>query len=418
MTGLNDSEWRKGWPIVLIGFLGITLATMHAYSLGVLISPIERDMGWTRAQISSGLMIASFIGVVMAPIVGMGIDRFGPRIVAITGTALFCATFALLSITSADIWSWRGLWVVLALGQAFVTPTVWTAAISSCFTRSRGLAQAIALSGTGAGIGIMPIMATLFVDLFGWRQSFIAMGVSWAILLLPIIFFLLHTSADQPRSKADGRKPNAAVLPGLTVHAGLRSRAFFLLSAAAVIYAFALSGVTVNMVPVLISLGLASHTAASITGAMAIGVIIGRLSAGYLFDRINARFVVGLGTALSIFPAMILLLFPGSVTLSAVAVLIYGFLLGPSISGFAFLATQHFGLRSFGTLFGVVIGLLSLASGLAPMLVNHVYDVTRSYQPVLFGAIFGSLVTAALFLMLGPYPDFSPDDQASNRNRT
>lgn len=413
MTVSGGNEWRNGWPIVVIGFLGITLATMHAYSLGALIGPIERATGWTRAQISSGLMIASFVGVVMAPIVGMGIDRFGPRIVALTGTALFCASFALLSVTTADIWSWRGLWVVLALGQAFVTPTVWTAAISSCFNRSRGLAQAIALSGTGAGIGIMPIMATLFVDMVGWRHSFIAMGASWSILLLPLIFFLLRTPADQSRAKAGGDKATArAVLPGLSVHAGLRSRAFLLLSAAAVVYALALSGVTVNMVPVLISLGLASHTAASITGAMAIGVIVGRLAAGYLFDRINARFVVGLGTGLSIFPAMILLFFPGTVTLSAVAVLIYGFLLGPSISGFAYLATRHFGLRAFGTLFGVVIGLLSLASGLAPMLVNHVYDLTHSYQPVLLGAITGSLVTAGLFLMLGPYPDFSSEDQA------
>jgi predicted MFS family arabinose efflux permease len=316
--------------------------------------------------------------------------------------------FALVSIVGSDIWSWRGLWVTLAIGQAFVTPTVWTAAISSCFTQNRGMAQALALSGTGAGIGIMPIMATQFVDLVGWRQAFIAMGASWAILLLPLLFLLFRTPADQPRPKTASDKPAASAnLPGLTVQQGFRSRAFFLLSAAAVIYAFALSGVTVNMVPVLISLGIASHTAASVAGAMAIGVMIGRLAAGYAFDRVNARFVVGAGVGLSIGPAMILLFFPGSATLAAVAVFIYGFLLGPSISGFAFLATQHFGLRAFGTLFGVVIGLLSLASGLAPMLVNHVYDVTHSYQPVLVGAIVGSLITAALFLMLGNYPDFS-----------
>ncbi len=399
------SEWRTGWPIVLIGFLGITFATMHAYSLGVMIGPIEQAQGWTRAQISSGLMIASFIGVVMAPVIGMGIDRHGPRVIAMVGSLLFCGMFALLALTTTDIWSWRGLWVGVALGQSFVTPTVWTAAISSCFARNRGMAQALALSGTGAGIGVMPILMTLFVDAVGWRHAFIAMGASWAILLVPLVFFLFRTPADQPRPKASANKAPAA-LPGLTVQNGFRSRAFYLLSAAAVVYAFALSGVTINMVPVLISLGVASHTAASLAGAMAIGVMIGRLAAGYMFDRVNARFVVGFGIALSSIPAMILLFLPGSVTLTTLAVFIYGFLLGPSISGFAFLATQHFGLRSFGTLFGVVIGLLSLASGLAPVLVNHVYDVTHSYHPVLAGAIVGSLVTAALFLMLGEYPDF------------
>jgi MFS family permease len=399
------SEWRANWPVVLVGFLGVTLATMHIYSIGAMIGSIERELGWSRAQISSGLTISSVIGVIMAPLVGAAIDRFGPRRIAIAGCALYCLTIGLLS-TAASLWSWRATWIGIALGQAFIAPTVWTAAVSSLFVTHRGMAQALTLSGTGLGVGLMPILTTMFIDLLGWRKAYVALGVSWAILLIPLLFLFLHSAIDSSRRMASPAGPAAAAsLPGLSARDGFRSRAFIILATAAIVYSLALSGVAVNMVPILISHGLGHDLAATITGGMAIGVIIGRLSAGFLFDRINARYVTGLSTGLSIVSALILLLYPGSVPLATIAVFVYGILLGPTVSGFAFLATQHFGLRAFGTLFGVIVGLLILASGVAPMLVSYVYDVTHSYRLVLVAAVPGSLLTAVLFLMMGDYPD-------------
>jgi MFS family permease len=406
--GTAPSEWRAYWPVVLVGFLGVTLATLHIYSLGVMIGPIEQEFGWSRAQISSGLTIQSFLGVAFAPLVGMAIDRYGPRRIAIIGCTVYCLMIALLSTSTADIWSWRGLWVGIAIGQAFISPTVWTAAVSSLFSTHRGMAQAIALCGTGMGVGFVPILTTIWVDAVGWREAYIGLGVSWAIILIPLLFVCLSGTVDRAGSKGGEQfRPSPELLPGLTVREGFRSRSFYVLSAAALVYALALSGVAVNMVPILISDGLTREVAASITGGMAVGVIIGRLSAGYLFDRINARFVTGLSTGFSIVSALLLLVYPGSVLVSAAAVFLYGILLGPTVSGFAFLATQHFGLRSFGTLFGVIVGLLTLASGLAPMVVSHVYDLTHSYRTVLEAAVIGSLMTAILFLMMGDYPDFS-----------
>lgn len=411
---MNDgfSEWRAHWPVVLVGFLGVTLATMHIYSIGAMIGPIEQDLGWSRAAISSGLTISSVVGVLMAPVVGAAIDRFGPRRIAIAGCALYCLTIGLLS-TVANIWSWRGIWIGIALGQAFIAPTVWTAAVSSLFVTHRGMAQALTLCGTGMGVGLMPMLTTMFIDAFGWRKAYIGLGASWAILMIPLLFFLFTSAADRAHRKPDAGEPVAAApLPGLSAREGFGSRAFVLLAAAALVYALSLGGVAVNMVPILISQGLDHDMAAKVTGGMALGVMLGRLSAGYLFDRINARWVTGISTGLSTVSALLLLFYPGSVPVSAAAVFLYGILLGPTVSGFAFLATQHFGLRAFGTLFGVIVGLLILASGIAPMLVSHVYDVTHSYQPVLAAAIPGSLLTAVLFVMIGAYPAFSADGAA------
>lgn len=402
---MAPGEWRANWPVVLVGLMGVTLATTHVYTTGVMIGPIERELGWTRAQISSGQTFMSFVGVFMVPTIGMAVDRFGPRRIALTGCSLYCLMIALLSTVSSNVTSWWIGWIGIALGAAFIGPTVWSAAVSSLFAEKRGMALAITLCGTGVGAGLMPNIASLFVDLFGWRRAYIGIGALWALILLPSIFFLFSSAADRQRQgKAAAVGSSSGPLPGMTVRQGSRSRGYLLLAAASAVYTLMTSGLTINLVPVLISHGLPRATAAEVTAMLAVGLVGGRLASGYLFDRIDAKLVTGIGTSFSIFPMLILLFWPGSVALSAVAILIYGFVLGPTINGMAYLATRYVGLRSFGTLFGMIMGFMMLMNGFAPLWVNYIYDVTRSYQLVLMLAIPGALLAGTLFLLMGPYP--------------
>jgi hypothetical protein len=65
---------------------------------------------------------------------------------------------------------------------------------------------------------------------------------------------------------------------------------------------------------------------------------------------------------------------------------------------------RHFGLKSFGILFGTMNGLMLFGNGIAPVPANHVYDMTGSYDIVLWAQVPAYLGTALLFLLLGPYP--------------
>lgn len=390
--------------------LGVTLATTHVYTTGVMIGPIEHELGWTRAQISSGQTFMSFVGVFMVPIIGVAIDRFGPRRIALTGCSLYCLMIALLSTVSSNITSWWIGWIGIAFGAAFIGPTVWSAAVSSLFSEKRGMALAITLSGTGVGAGLMPNIASLFVDLFGWRGAYIGIGALWAAILLPSIFFLFSSAADRKRrGKTTAESAPSGPLPGMTVRNGSRSRGYLLLAAASATYTLMTSGLTINLVPVLISHGLPRATAAEVTAMLALGLVTGRLSSGYLFDRIDAKLVTGIGTCCSVFPMLILLFLPGSVALSAVSIFVYGFVLGPTINGMAYLATRYVGIRSFGTLFGMIMGFMMLMNGFAPLWVNYIYDITRSYQLVLMLAIPGALLAGTLFMLMGPYPSFQAE---------
>src|SRR5688572_1042070 len=108
-------EWRANWPLVLAGILGMAIGSLHAYSLGVMIAPLEAEFGWKRAQISSGLFITSTIAVIFAPFMGMAIDRLGTRIIALTGVTFYCGALALLSQARDSLWSWQLLWMLLGV---------------------------------------------------------------------------------------------------------------------------------------------------------------------------------------------------------------------------------------------------------------------------------------------------------------
>jgi hypothetical protein len=103
---------------------------------------------------------------------------------------------------------------------------------------------------------------------------------------------------------------------------------------------------------------------------------------------------------------ILLLAFPGQSWAAGLACFVLGLSIGTEVDACAYLAARHFGMRSFGALFGTINGLLLFGTGFAPLASNHVYDVVKSYDPVLWSLIPLCLLTAALFLALGRYPDF------------
>jgi predicted MFS family arabinose efflux permease len=158
-------------------------------------------------------------------------------------------------------------------------------------------------------------------------------------------------------------------------------------------------------VPVLLARGMTPATAAGFASLLGIGSILGRIGGGFLLDRFDAAKVAAISVTLPAVAVVLLLAFPGDAA-AGIACLIIGLGIGTEVDCAAYLAARHFGLRSFGTLFGTLNGLMLFGNGIAPVMANHVYDVTRSYEIVLWFQIPACLGTALLFLWLGPYPRF------------
>ncbi|QIG80982.1 MFS transporter [Stakelama tenebrarum] len=406
------AEWRVGWPLVLSAFAGSFLASIYAYSVGVLIAPLEAEFGWSRAQITSGFLVVSCFSVVLSIFMGMVIDRFGPRRLALIGVLVYSAALALLSQATGSLWLWWALWALIATGIMFIKPTVWVTAISSQFDTSRGVALAVVLSASGFVSLAVPMITLLLADNLGWRMAYAVLGIGAGAIVFPLVLFFFHSAKDGARKtkRRSGTAPapaNPAVLTGLTTREGLTSLNFWLLAGAGLSASLVSIALSLNMVPILTTREFDRVAAAGIAGVIGMAQIAGRLAGGYLLDRFNPRLVAAISVVLPIGTSLLLLGAPGSYPMALAAVVLLGFAAGAEMDAIAYLSGKCFGLRSFATLFGAFTGIITLGFGVGPVVASYVYDVTGSYQLVLIGVLPLSLVSAILFLLIRGFPDFA-----------
>jgi MFS family permease len=185
-------EWRRHWAVIVPCFLGIMLVSLHGHALGVMIRPLEAEFGWPRAQISAGFLFISVMALLIGPVVGRAVDKLGARRIALFGVLFYCSMLACLSLASSSIFSWWGLWLLVALGNMTILPVVWISVINGYFFLSRGLAMAIALSGTGMGAAIWPFLTNTLVEALGWRMAYVALAGIGVAICFPVTWLLFR----------------------------------------------------------------------------------------------------------------------------------------------------------------------------------------------------------------------------------
>ena len=405
-------EWRAGWPLVLAAMVGISLTSLHSGSTGIMMEPLEREFGWSRTEIYLGNSLVSWVPVLLGTMMGLAIDKFGPRRIAIAASAMVCTGFALLSLVGSSLWQWWALWALIGVAIATM-PVVWLTAVTGRFNVSRGLAVAVALSGTGLSNFLVPTITHLLVEAYGWRGGYVGLAVIWAMAVLPLAL-LFFRGANEPRGPvaAGAAATPPQVLPGLTAPQGFRSPSFYKLMFGAFFSTGGGVALIMNMVPVLVSTGLTKGSAATIMGLAGLSTIVGRIFGGWLMDRINAKYIASFATLCAVTLPAVLLLVPGLVAAAAFGAFVYGFAGGAKIGAVVYLASRHLGQRAFATLYATINALMALGVGSAPLLANYIYDRTHSYTPVMWAAVPVLTLAALIYLTLPAYPEFAKAEKA------
>jgi MFS family permease len=404
MVGTKSAvaEWRSYGFLPFAAALGYATSVLHVYSLGPFISALQHDFGWSRAQASVGLTVAALISAAGCIPVGMLVDRLGPRRIGLIGVFAMCASFALASTATGQMANWIALWAVIAVGTFFVQATVWTSAVASRFEASRGLAFAITLSGASISAALFPVMATWLIGSYGWRVAYAAMAGAWVALVLPLLFIFFRGAKDVRKARA--APETGAVLAGISLAEGLRSPALYKLLLAAALFAFTAIGVVVHFVPILTDAGASPMSAAGIASLVGIFSIIGRLGTGMLLDKFPGHLVGAAAFVIPIF-ACLLLLFDGTNPVSqSCAAAIFGLTVGSEVDVIAFLAARHFGLKSFGALYGVLQMALAFGTAFGPVAAGAVFDSYDSYAPFLMLTTVLMGASAIALLTLGQTP--------------
>ncbi len=407
-------EWKAYWPLVLACSVGFSFHSVATYSLGLFMTPLSNEFGWNRTQISAGLTVAALLAIPLSPIVGAMIDRWGSRRLAIPGLVLTGGAIAGFGLANGSMTQWLFLWTTYAVLSLGIKSTMWTAAISSMFASSRGMALAVTLSGTAVAQILSPPITHWLIDSLGWRQAFFWLGVGWAAPALVLCVLFLYDAHDRRRAAAKAGKPSpVGELTGLSVAQAVRSRALWQVAIATLIIMVLTIGFIVHQVPILTEAGVSRERAAWLASFAGVAGITGKLFTGYLLDRFRANWIGGITMGIAAL-AFVLLLEPfRSPTAILVAMFVIGYSSGCKLQICAYLTSRYGGMKNFGKVFGVMSSLIAVGAGIGPVLAGAVHDISGSYTPMVLAGIPAALFAGVLLLLLGPYPVWGETPEAS-----
>lgn len=391
-------EWKAGWLVVVLSALGTGVALMHYIVIGFMIGPIERETGWSRGDITAGVLVFSIVVALATPVAGRVIDRVSERWVSIPAIIVYCALLASFSLAGPGIFSWLVIWAAIAGIAPFVSVLFWTTVVARRFDRQRALALAFTLCGAGLGVAIMPTLSHILIDAYGWRGTYRLLGLAGALLIVPPAFFLL--SASPPAARL--------AVSAAGKHSGwgeaLRSTVFYRLVFAGCVVSMLASVLTVHFVPMLLQRGLTPATAAAASGLVGIGGITGRIVIGALLDRSRGPLVAACAFALPLIPCALLLGLPPVPTIALVIGFAFGICSGSEQDVLAYLVSRYFGVARYASIYGLCYAILGIVAGIAPWAAGIIYDSTGTYT-IIFGTLAPLAVVASLALLsLGPYP--------------
>ena len=392
---------RSPWWVVLGATIALTVANgpIVFFTFGLFLGPITSEFGWDRATFSSSLLFGHTLAALMYPVMGRTIDRHGIRRVTLTFIPLFALCTAAIALTPPSpvvFIALAGLCGLVSTGQA---PPAYAKAVSAWFDERRGMALGIAMAGIGIGAALVPQFARLVIANYGWRAAYVALGALTFVVAFPTVMLLVR----EPASFRAGGLDRRAELPGLAVREAIRSSSFWLMAASVLLVVAAVNGMIGHLVPMLTDRGIDVGTATATLSAVGLSTIVGRVTAGYLLDRVFAPYVAA-GLFLMPLIAISLLVVGAGGAAPLIAAISLGFSLGAEVDVIGFLVSRYFGLRGYAEVYGYLFGIFTLGTGFGPVLMALCFDLTGSYNVALAGLAVSLICASALISRLGDYP--------------
>ncbi|MDC7787064.1 MFS transporter [Rhodoplanes sp. TEM] len=393
--------FKNPWWVVVGSVFGLLVGNgaIMQFTFGVLLKPIGQEFGWDRGTVSMAMVIGLVCTGLMTPLIGILVDRYGIRRIALPCIAAFSAIVALTSLTPASPLAFIAFYGVMGLAASGQTPLIYSKSIAASFDDHRGLALGVAMAGVGLGAALIPQYAQALIGMFGWRGAYVGLGALTFVLAIPAVAFLVR-EPDRALASETGEPPKE--LPGVTGRAALKTKYFWLLVVPFFALAAAANGSIAHVVPLLTDRGVSPQMATSALTMAGLALIAGRLLAGYLLDRLFAPYVAVVFIIIPLI-GIVMLTTTSSTAMASLATVLIGLGLGAEVDLIAFFISRYLGLRSFGEIYGYLFAIFMLANGIGPYVMGVSFDKAGSYVPVLWTFAGGLVVASVLILLMGPY---------------
>jgi len=364
--------------------------------------PLSEEFGVARAEVSVVLLIVALTNAIVYPLVGRLADRIGARLIIVIGICLFSVSLFLTSKIEniTDLYLVYGL---MGMSGSVLGPILFTKIIAGWFDAKRGFFLGF-VGGVGNGVGstLMPVYVFSLVAEGGWRYGY--QGLSFLVLGLglPVVLAFLRdpSSESLTANNVDQRQS------GLTLVEAGKIRTFWIFVSAIALCTGCLISVFTHVVPVLTDIGIQTQDATAVLATFALVTVIAQVIVGGFLDKVGRPFAIA---PLFVVAAGGILIFSTatSLPLMFLSASLMGMGLGAEFGLLPYGISRYFGLRHYGTISGVMYGIVAVTNGCMPVLMDIAYDTWGNYDVWLrvaaLSMIFGALLIAGLpkFMPLG-----------------
>jgi MFS family permease len=377
---MNVSSYR--WVIVAAGGLLGCLAIGAMFSLPVFLQPIARDTGWSVTGISSAMTIG-FLAMALASMIwGTLSDRWGPRVIVLTGSIILTASLGIASRATSLV-EFQLVFGVVVGGATAAIFAPMMACVTGWFDTHRSLAVSLVSAGMGMAPMTMSPLAAWLVSLYDWRTAMLIIAALSAAIMIPASFLVRSPPSLESEnvSAPVGEGPQS----DMTTGQALKSPQFIVLMLTNFFCCATHSGPIFHTVSYAISCGIPMIAAVSIYSVEGLAGMGGRVAFGLLGDRYGAKRILVIGLLIQAFGALAYVFVRELSSFYAVAAL-FGFIYAGVMPLYAVLARENFPQRMMGTVIGgtAMAGSLGMATG--PVAGGLIYDTFATYSWLYIGA--------------------------------
>jgi OFA family oxalate/formate antiporter-like MFS transporter len=391
------------WWIALAGVL-LQMALGAVYAWSVFRVPLAKTFHWNISEVTLTFTIAIMVLGFASFFGGLWLKKVGPRVVAMTGGALYGIGLFLASYSYIGLW-WLymtyGVIAGIGLGFAYIVP-VYT--MLKWFPDKRGLMTGIAVGGFGAGALVTAPIATRLIASVGVLHTFAYLGVAFLIVTVLAGFFMVNPpegwapegwTPTQKQAAQEGAR-------SFTLGEALKTWQWWALWLLLFLNTSAGISIISQESPMFQEFAkITAIVAAGMVGIVSIGNALGRVFWAWASDLLGRRwtFVVMFVLQIGLF-----WLLPSLHTVGAVTVIAFIILMcyGGGFGTMPAFAADYFGPANVGSIYGLMLTAWGFASAFGPLLIAHMRQVSGAYATGLHVIAGIMLVSAILPLLVRP----------------
>ena len=415
---------RYAFVVVAVIFLSLLVSAGLRSAPGVIMLPLESELGWGRDVISLAAAVGIFLYGLAGPFAAALMERFGLRRILLGALALMAGSTA-LSLLMTEPWQMVATWGVFSgIGSGAVATVLGATIVNRWFKTNRGLVMGLMSASSATGMLVfLPGLAAL-AQWGGWKPVAVAVAIGCAALL-PLVWLLVP---ERPSSvglvrygaDADDVPPISPAAQGNfiahtlgTLRRAAGTRVFWYLFATFFVCGFTTNGlIGTHLIAFCGDMGIPEVQAAGLLAMMGVFDLIGTTLSGWLTDRFDPRKLLGIYYGVRGLSLIYLPMSGFSGTALTIFAVLYGLDWIATVPPTLRLSNEAFGDRSGPIVFGWIVAGHQIGAASAAFFGGALREMQGDYTLAFQIAGLTAIAAACLSLLIDTdRPSFEPESQ-------